>query len=167
MSWVIVIPKEWHRVFKKKKNLKSRCHTKGRVGAATRTRPSFGMTTSQAIYRDLFAWCCPHYTMSKSFHSTLWALFMWVVRLLFCVKDWKQRSQENGRSPEWILSWLFKFTFCENDCWQTEQENGFCPVWILVCLSRFCFCEKVLLQTEHENTSPPWWVFMCLFMLVK
>ncbi len=65
----------WHRLFKKKKkknkkekffstkktnnskqiNLKSQCHTKRRIGTATRTHPSFGMTPTQAI-RDLFVW---------------------------------------------------------------------------------------------------------------
>ncbi len=35
------------------KFLKSRCHTKRRVGAAPRARPSFGMTTTQDI-RDVF-----------------------------------------------------------------------------------------------------------------
>ncbi len=87
MAWVIVVPKEgrvcvavptlilvWHRLFQKKlkekfkkiynifflqKILKSRCHTKRRAGAATRARPSFGMTQTQDI-RDLFAWRCPN-----------------------------------------------------------------------------------------------------------
>ncbi len=60
MSWVIVIP--WHRLFFRFfffffffENFfliyfffwKSRCHTKRRTGAATRARPSFGMTTTQ------------------------------------------------------------------------------------------------------------------------
>ncbi len=37
------------------KNLKSRCHTKRRAGTATRARPSFGLTPTQAIM-DLFSW---------------------------------------------------------------------------------------------------------------
>ena len=45
-----------------KKNLKSRCHTKRRVGAATRTCLSFGMTTIQ-FTRDLFPWC-PYLSIS-------------------------------------------------------------------------------------------------------
>ncbi len=80
MVWVVIIPKEgrasgasrallfvWHRLFPKKKkskkhffqkkNLKSRCHTKRRAGAAPSARPSFGMTPTQDI-RDLFAF--PH-----------------------------------------------------------------------------------------------------------
>ncbi len=87
MSWVIVLPKEgwacvaapifllvWHRLFgiqniskknnkKKKKNSESRCHTKRRVGAATRAHPSFGMTTAQDI-RDLFVWRSPDRNIS-------------------------------------------------------------------------------------------------------
>ena len=34
------------KIQKFQKNLKSRCHTKRRTGAATRARPSFGMTTT-------------------------------------------------------------------------------------------------------------------------
>ncbi len=46
--------KKKFNIFFGKKNLKSRCHTKRRAGAAPRARPSFGMTTTQDI-RDLFA----------------------------------------------------------------------------------------------------------------
>ncbi len=41
--------------FLPKKNLKSRCHTKRRIGAATHAHPSFGMTMTQGI-RDIFAY---------------------------------------------------------------------------------------------------------------
>ncbi len=44
--------------------LKSQCHTKKRIGAATRTHPSFGMTTTLAI-RDLFAYR-PYSFMNES-----------------------------------------------------------------------------------------------------
>ncbi len=39
-------------------NVLSRCNTKRRTGAATRTRDSFGMTTTQDI-KDLFAYRGP------------------------------------------------------------------------------------------------------------
>ncbi len=35
--------------------LKSRCHTKRRMGAATRARPSFGTTTAKTL-RSVFSW---------------------------------------------------------------------------------------------------------------
>ncbi len=35
--------------------LKSRCHTKRRMGAATRAHPSFGMTTTKTL-RPVFSW---------------------------------------------------------------------------------------------------------------
>ena len=43
-----------HTKLFEKKILKSRCHTKRRVGAAPCAHPSFGMTATQDI-RDLFA----------------------------------------------------------------------------------------------------------------
>ncbi len=36
--------------------LKSRCHTKRRMGAATHAHPSFGMTTTKTL-RSVFSWC--------------------------------------------------------------------------------------------------------------
>ncbi len=54
----------------KKKNLKSRCHTKRRAGAATGDDPSFGVITTQVI-RDLFALCCPDKDKQKMFHEYL------------------------------------------------------------------------------------------------
>ncbi len=36
--------------------LKSRCHTKRRIGTATRAHPSFGMTTTKTL-RSVFSWC--------------------------------------------------------------------------------------------------------------
>ncbi len=56
MSVVVVWPRptlEETNFSEKKRKEKSRCHTKRRAGAATRARPSFGMTTTQDI-RDLF-----------------------------------------------------------------------------------------------------------------
>ncbi len=58
--FVVVIPKEgWARVTptfreydlrsQKTQILKSRCHTKRRMGAATRAHPSFGMTTTKTL----------------------------------------------------------------------------------------------------------------------
>ena len=52
-----------HRIFKKKKNLKSRCHTKRRVGAAMHARPSFGMTTQD--FKDLFV-CRNQFNIRKT-----------------------------------------------------------------------------------------------------
>ncbi len=79
ISWVVVRPKDgWAHVgiFKKKKkkkkfdkkNLKSRCHTKRRLGAAMRIRPSFGLTATQAI-RDLLMWCCPSKKASENIYK--------------------------------------------------------------------------------------------------
>ncbi len=53
---------------KKKKNLKSQCHTKRRVGASMHACSSFGMTTQDI--RDLFAYRGPITTVfvSHPFH---------------------------------------------------------------------------------------------------
>ena len=77
--------KKWNEKEEKEiwKNLKSRCHTKRKMGAATSARPSFGMTMTQEN-RDLFVWHSPHvfYCLPGLQHDDM--IWHWSILLVTC-----------------------------------------------------------------------------------